>query len=91
MIGATVSGFIAATIPLFFSSSVYTDYIQLNRTAKLPTYDWQTPTIGRAAGCFLEGEIYGFNLFLASSGFFGCYAIGINPKISGSGLSNCLS
>jgi hypothetical protein len=57
MIGATVSGFIAATTPLFFSSSVYSDYIQLNRTAKLPTpFDWQTPTMGQAARFFFAPE-----------------------------------
>jgi hypothetical protein len=57
MIGATVSGFIAATIPLLFSPSVYADYIQLNTTAIWPTpYDWQTPTIGRAARLFFGGE-----------------------------------
>jgi Glycosyltransferase family 87 len=58
MIGATVSGFIAATIPLLFSPSVYTDYIQLNNTtAKWPTpYDWQTPTIGQAARVFFAPE-----------------------------------
>jgi hypothetical protein len=58
MIGATVAGFIAATIPLLFSPSVYTDYIQLNNTtAKWPTpYDWQTPTIGQAARVFFAPE-----------------------------------
>jgi hypothetical protein len=57
MIGVMVSGFIAATIPLFFNSSVYSDYIQLNRTAKLPTpYDWQTPTMGQAARFFFAPE-----------------------------------
>ena len=58
MIGATVSGFIAATIPLLFSPSVYMDYIQLNNTtAKWPTpYDWQTPTIGQAARVFFAPE-----------------------------------
>src|SRR5262245_9624961 len=57
MIGAAVSGFIAATIPLLFSSSVYTDYIQLNKTAKLPTpFDWQTPTMGQAARFFFAPE-----------------------------------
>jgi hypothetical protein len=57
MIGAMVSGFIAATIPLLFSPSVYADYIQLNRTAKLPTpFDWQTPTMGQAARFFFAPE-----------------------------------
>jgi len=57
MIGVMVSGFIAATIPLLFSPSVYTDYIQLNRTAKLPTpFDWQTPTMGQAARVFFAPE-----------------------------------
>ena len=57
MIGATVSGFIAVTIPLLFSPSVYTDYMELNATGKLPTpYDWQTPTIGVAARLFFGGE-----------------------------------
>jgi Glycosyltransferase family 87 len=57
MIGAMVSGFIAAAIPLLFSPSVYADYMQLNATAKLPTpYDWQTPTIGVAARLFFGGE-----------------------------------
>jgi Glycosyltransferase family 87 len=57
IIGVAVSGFIAATIPLLFSPSVYTDYMQLNATAKLPTpYDWQTPTIGVAARLFFGGE-----------------------------------
>jgi hypothetical protein len=57
MVGATVSGFIAATIPLLFSPSVYTDYIQLNTVPNLPTpYDWQTPTIGGAARLFFGGE-----------------------------------
>jgi len=57
MIGVMVSGFIAATIPLLFSPYVYTDYIQLNRTAKLPTpFDWQTPTMGQAARVFFAPE-----------------------------------
>jgi Glycosyltransferase family 87 len=58
MIGVAVSGFIAATIPLLFSPSVYTDYIQLNNTtAKWPTpYDWQTPTMGQAARFFFAPE-----------------------------------
>jgi hypothetical protein len=57
MIGATVSGFIAATIPLLFSSSVYSDYIQLNATAKWPTpFDWHTPTLGQAARVFFAPE-----------------------------------
>jgi Glycosyltransferase family 87 len=57
MIGVMVSGFIAATIPLLFSPSVYADYIQLNRTAKLPTpFDWQTPTMGQAARFFFAPE-----------------------------------
>jgi Glycosyltransferase family 87 len=57
MIGIMVSGFIAATIPLLFSPSVYTNYMQLNTTTILPTpYDWQTPTIGRAARLFFGGE-----------------------------------
>jgi hypothetical protein len=57
IIGVAVSGFIAATIPLLFSPSVYTDYMQLNATAKLPTpYDWQTPTIGVAARLLFGGE-----------------------------------
>ena len=57
MIGVAVSGFIAATIPLLFSPYVYTDYIQLNRTAKLPTpFDWQTPTMGQAARFFFAPE-----------------------------------
>jgi hypothetical protein len=57
MIGAMVSGFIAATIPLLFSPSVYTDYIQLNTTATWPTpYDWQTPTVGGAARLLFGGE-----------------------------------
>jgi Glycosyltransferase family 87 len=57
MIGATVSGFIAAAIPLLFSPSVYADYVQLNRTAKLPTpFDWQTPTMGQAVRFFFAPE-----------------------------------
>jgi hypothetical protein len=57
MIGATVSGFIAATIPLLFSPSVYMDYVQLNTTGTWPTpYDWQTPTIGGAARLFFGGN-----------------------------------
>jgi Glycosyltransferase family 87 len=57
VIGTTLSGFIAATIPLLFSPSVYTDYIQLNTTTKLPTpYDWQTPTVGGAARLLFGGE-----------------------------------
>jgi hypothetical protein len=57
LIGAMISGFIAATIPLLFSPSVYTDYIQLNTTATWPTpYDWQTPTVGGAARLLFGGE-----------------------------------
>src|SRR5574342_696813 len=40
MTGVMVSGFIAATIPLLFRPSIYTDYIQLNTTATWPSpYD----------------------------------------------------
>jgi Glycosyltransferase family 87 len=57
LIGVALCGFVAATIPLLFSPSVYTDYIQLNRTAKLPTpYDWQTPTVGGAARLLFGAE-----------------------------------
>jgi hypothetical protein len=57
MIGAMVSGFIAAAIPLLFSPSVYADYVQLNTIKTLPTpYDWQTPTIGGAARLFFGAE-----------------------------------
>ena len=57
MIGIIVSGFIAATIPLLFRPSVYTDYMQLNTIKNLPTpYDWQTPTIGGAARLLFGGE-----------------------------------
>jgi hypothetical protein len=57
MVGATLSGVIAAAIPLLFSPSVYTDYVQLNATTTLPTpYDWQTPTIGGAARLLFGGE-----------------------------------
>jgi len=57
MKGAAVAGFIAATIPLLFSPSVYADYVQLNTIKNLPTpYDWQTPTIGVAARLLFGGE-----------------------------------
>ena len=57
MKGAVVAGFIAATIPLLFSPSVYADYVQLNTIKNLPTpYDWQTPTIGVAARLLFGGE-----------------------------------
>jgi hypothetical protein len=57
MVGATLSGFVVAAIPLLFSPSVYGDYVQLNTTTTLPTpYDWQTPTIGGAARLLFGGE-----------------------------------
>lgn len=57
MIGATVFGLIAAAVPLLFSPSVYTDYVQLHTIATLPTpYDWQTPTIGGVARLLFGGE-----------------------------------
>ena len=57
MKGAAVAGFIAATIPLLFSPSVYADYVQLNTIKTLPTpYDWQTPTIGVAARLLFGAE-----------------------------------
>ena len=57
MMGIIISGFIAATIPLLFSPSVYAGYVQLNTIKTLPTpYDWQTPTIGGAARLFFGGE-----------------------------------
>jgi hypothetical protein len=57
LIGVALCGFVAATIPLLFSPSVYTDYMQLNTTATWPTpYDWQTPTVGGAARLLFGGE-----------------------------------
>ena len=56
MTGVAVAGFIAATIPLMFSPSVYADYVQLNAIKTLPTpYDWQTPTVGGAARLLFGG------------------------------------
>src|SRR5215510_293635 len=57
MKGAAVAAFIAATIPLLFSPSVYADYVHLNTIKNLPTpYDWQTPTIGVAARLLFGAE-----------------------------------